>query len=361
MRCTLTSLFILLIGITAADARRISGRVILAEDNEPAAGATVSIYDSANKLIGGEAANKNGEFNINAPSNAAKVEITYVGQATQTFSISELNNRTITLESNPYTLGEVVVTATRTTGSSSGGDGCDNEANDRITPELALCNVHAYNIGQSTNPSGADKQLMKDVVALKTTVIAQQMNKQYEYMDSMIRRFKTQLEKAVLTTKLQAAGATPTSSDGGASAGGTGYYGSATTTASNTTRGISNAEDCMNSVMSSADAMQCLLRNIAKIQSAVTSGDLGAARQQLSSDRTTLSAFNQITISCDAAQANCTVNVPCENALADGKNCDKAIKNGSNRNELTTCVGQFRACIIANSESIQRSSTQQRK
>ena len=85
------------------------------------------------------------------------------------------------------------------------GDGCEDEKNDRITPELALCSVHAYNIGSSSNPTGADKQLMKEIIALKTTVITQQMNKQYEYMEAMIRRFKTQLEKAVLTTKLQAA------------------------------------------------------------------------------------------------------------------------------------------------------------
>lgn len=215
MHKTLASLLILLIGTTAANAMRISGKVITAEDNEPAIGASIRVFDSANKLIAGEATNTNGEFNINAPNTASKVEISYIGQATQTFSASELNNRTITLETSTYMLDEVVVTGYRTT--SSGGDGCDNEANDRIAPELALCSVHAYNIGQAQNPSGADKQLMKDVVALKTTVIAQQMNKQYEYMDSMIRRFKTQLEKAILTTKLQSAGAAPSSGDGGAS------------------------------------------------------------------------------------------------------------------------------------------------
>lgn len=99
-------------------------------------------------------------------------------------------------------------------------NGCDDENNDRVTPELALCSTHAYNIGVVQNPTNAsDKQLMKDVVALKATVMTQQMNKQYEYLEAMIRRFKTQLEKAVLTTKLQSAGAS-TSSSSSSSGGG---------------------------------------------------------------------------------------------------------------------------------------------
>ena len=96
-------------------------------------------------------------------------------------------------------------------------DGCDNEKNDRIVAELALCSTHVYNIGGVSNPTNeSDKQLMRDVVALKTTVMTQQMKKQYDYLDATIRRFKTQLEKAVLTTKLQAAGA-GSSNDGSSS------------------------------------------------------------------------------------------------------------------------------------------------
>ena len=158
------------------------------------------------------------------------------------------------------------------------GDGCEDEKNDRITPELALCSVHAYNIGSSSNPTGADKQLMKEIIALKTTVITQQMNKQYEYMEAMIRRFKTQLEKAVLTTKLQAAGAAPTSGSGTTSGGGSygGAYGNMAGGAAN--NGLATAEDCMNTYASTADVMQCLLRNVSKIQTAVAEGDLSTDR-----------------------------------------------------------------------------------
>ena len=87
-------------------------------------------------------------------------------------------------------------------------NGCDDEDNDMIVAELALCSTHVYNIGQPENPSNdTERGYMKDMVALKSTIMTQQLNKQYEYLESMIRRFKTQLEKAVLTTKLQTAGA----------------------------------------------------------------------------------------------------------------------------------------------------------
>lgn len=94
-------------------------------------------------------------------------------------------------------------------------DGCDQDENNRIVPTLAMCSTHAYNIGRGTNPSGSDKTFMRDVIALKTTVMMQQMYKQYDYLETMIKRLKTQLEKAILTTSLQAKGADTTTSDVG--------------------------------------------------------------------------------------------------------------------------------------------------
>ena len=91
-------------------------------------------------------------------------------------------------------------------------NGCENDDNDAIVAELALCSTHAYNIGETENPTGADKELMRDVIAMKTTLITQQMYRQYEQMESMLRRLKTQLEKAVLTTGLEAKGASPSGS-----------------------------------------------------------------------------------------------------------------------------------------------------
>lgn len=351
------SLLLFIMSIGAAHAVRVHGRVITADDNEPAIGAAIRAFSSADttKNIGVAAADENGYFDFNVPDETKTVRISYIGTSPQTFSPSELTGQTIKLQNNPTMLGEVTVIGHRT---SNGGDGCDKEENDRISPTLALCSVHAYNIGQNTNPAGADKQLMKDVVALKTTVIAQQMNKQYDYMEAMIRRFRTQLEKAVLTTKLQAAGATSASGDAD-SGGGAGSYGSNYGDI-HSQQGLANAEDCIGTATASTAVMQCLLRNVAKIQSAVTAGDIGAARRQLATDRTALSSFNNMTISCVQNQPNCSVNIPCENALVENKSCDKAIKSGSTRNDITTCVGQFRACIVANSEALQNKNNQPR-
>lgn len=48
------------------------------------------------------------------------------------------------------------------------------------------------------------------------------MKAQYDYLDATMRRLKTQLEKAILTTKLQAAGAGTTSDGGTYTSGNTG-------------------------------------------------------------------------------------------------------------------------------------------
>lgn len=87
-----------------------------------------------------------------------------------------------------------------------GGDNADAAY---INPAFALCSVHAYNAGQEENPgddNADDRTKMQDVIALKTTIIAQQMYKQYEQMVSLLNRLKTQLQKAVLANRLQVAG-----------------------------------------------------------------------------------------------------------------------------------------------------------
>lgn len=56
---------------------------------------------------------------------------------------------------------------------------------------------------------------MKEIIGLKTTVVSQQMYKQYEYLSATLRRLKTQLEKATLTATLEAAGAKDDDSSSG--------------------------------------------------------------------------------------------------------------------------------------------------
>ena len=61
-------------------------------------------------------------------------------------------------------------------------NGCENDNNDAIVAELALCSTHAYNIGKTENLTGADRELMRDVIAMKTTLITQQMYRQSQYL-----------------------------------------------------------------------------------------------------------------------------------------------------------------------------------
>lgn len=160
------------------------------------------------------------------------------------------------------------------------GNGCDESLdNEYINPELALCSTHVYNIGGVTNPENeAQKETMKDVVALKTTVMTQQMYKQYEYLESMIKRFKTQLEKAVLTTKLQSAGAGTDSSSSSSSSGS-----SSSAKNKNSYIVLDSAKDC-NLEYGTESVLQCVLSNVSMVLSAVDEGKNAEARRQLQKD-----------------------------------------------------------------------------
>lgn len=152
------------------------------------------------------------------------------------------------------------------------GNGCEKEANNRIVPELALCSTHVYNIAGEKNPTGADKTYMRDIIALKTTVMMQQMNKQYEYLETMIRRLKTQLEKAVLTTSLEAKGA----SGGGAST-------SRSMRSDDKYRVLPATENCMQKGGLDS-AVSCIQSNVRIVMNAVESGNVTDARKQLEKD-----------------------------------------------------------------------------
>ncbi len=164
-------------------------------------------------------------------------------------------------------------------------NGCGKDSNDRINPEIALCSTHVYNIGEVENPSTeSDKQLMRDVVALKSTVMTQQMYKQYEYLDATLKRFKTQLEKAVLTTKLMAAGA-----DG--DTGGSSYSGVSTGSSSTQFRSsdrnifIAGVSNC-NNELTPAKVYECLHANANTIYNSSNNGEnvTSELKKQLAND-----------------------------------------------------------------------------
>lgn len=82
-----------------------------------------------------------------------------------------------------------------------------------IKPEFALCSTHVYNIGADENPSSDNRQLMRDTVAMKTTFIAQQLYRKYDEMEAMVRRLKTQMEKAIFADDIKALNPDTASSD----------------------------------------------------------------------------------------------------------------------------------------------------
>ena len=91
-----------------------------------------------------------------------------------------------------------------------------------FSPAYALCSVHAHNAGMLKNPEGSQKAVMDEIIALKTTLIAQQMVAQYDALEVMMKKLRSQMNKAVLTDKLNviagASGNTSNNDESGSSA-----------------------------------------------------------------------------------------------------------------------------------------------
>ena len=142
-----------------------------------------------------------------------------------------------------------------------------------FSPAFAMCSVHAYNIGDQTNPTSATRTAeMNDVIALKSTVIAQQLKQQYDALNAMIKRFKTQLEKAVLTSKIEVITGNNSSS--------TSSSGSYVSTVGGVI--VAGASDCM-TYSGSSNIGSCLMTNSAIITN-VANSDTSAAKKQLAND-----------------------------------------------------------------------------
>ena len=145
-----------------------------------------------------------------------------------------------------------------------------------INKVYAICDTHPFNSGgdkewTQKTISADDSEKMHRIIGLKITVISQQMYKQYEYLNATLRRLKTQLQKAVLTSNLEAAGA---KSENSASGGGL-------ISANNNddkTIFLAGAENCSNKT-SSESAYSCLQTNISLIISSVSSNKKKACEQ----------------------------------------------------------------------------------
>lgn len=218
-------------------------------------------------------------------------------------------------------------------------NGCDKEYNDRINQEIALCSVHAYNANFETNPEKSeDKQTMRDVIALKTTVITQQLEQQYDFLEATVKRLKTQLQKAVLTTKLEASGASSGSSSGGS--GGI------------NTKGVAGAENCRTGYTS--DVMNCLSRNLDRTLSAINNSDIGAAKQQIQIDLETMRLYDNLEKNAELKDSKDS-EVKVSDAFNTAYNeCTEA---GSNRQKLNLCIDYMRVVVTRNLENLQRQNT----
>lgn len=215
----------------------------------------------------------------------------------------------------------------------SAQNGCEDENNDRINQELALCSVHAYNIGLVTNPDNpADKQAMNDAVALKTTIMTQQMKRQYDYLETTIKRFKIQLEKSILTSKMEAAGASTDTS------------GSSSSKSSDKNIILAGTENC-NNKSTRAEVYTCLRSNYNLIYNMSNGGQNMNAdiKKQLASDFSVLYINNSGVIKKDAEYNGQKID-DCTN-----------VQKISNRDSFIACLQALNAGIRNSSESLTNS------
>ena len=247
-----------------------------------------------------------------------------------------INNRAL----RSFVIGAISLVCVPGVAFSATDNGCGVSSNSYINPEIALCSTHVYNIRQTKNPSDAtSKQAMRDVIALKTTLMTQQLEQQYDFLEATVSRLKTQLQKAVLTTNLEAAGASSGSSSGGS--GGI------------NTKGVAGAENCRSGT--TIDVMNCLSRNLDRITQAINSSDLGAAQRQLETDYTTLKMYN--TLASASNNNSSSTNKSSPDVMAEvEKNCGSNVLK-SNQKTLNNCVDYMRVAITRNLENLQRQNT----
>lgn len=170
-----------------------------------------------------------------------------------------------------------------------------------FNPAFGLCSTHSHNIGATDSTTNLPVNLtkseevaqMNDVIALKSTVIAQQLKEQYDALNAIIKRFKTQLEKAVLTSKIEVL--TGNSASGNSGGG---------LSSASADKGLANANNC--SLVEYDKVFDCLMGNLQKVQQVATS-DTTNARYQLDKDLNIIDMYSM----CTKQDGNNTVSVQC--------------------------------------------------
>ena len=198
-------------------------------------------------------------------------------------------------------------------------DSCADPDNDYINQAYALCSTHAYNIGLTENPTAAQRDAMNTVIALKTTVITQQLYKQYEQMESMLNRFKTQLEKAVYKTDFEIA------AGGGGSDDDSGDDGESTAVVKLDLQNCSRAS-------SDSDAVDCYRDNLAEIDAAYNENKNKSTRAMRNALEEQMERMFRLKI------GNKTCEKPNDNDCKDHKNIGNNKKFEACLNEAYICV-----------------------
>lgn len=213
-------------------------------------------------------------------------------------------------------------------------NGCGVADNSYINPEIALCSTHVYNIRQTKNPSDAtSKQAMRDVIALKTTLMTQQLEQQYDFLEATVSRLKTQLQKAVLTTNLEAAGASSSSS-------------SSSSVSSDRNVVLIGAENCMLK-SSTSDGLSCIQNNIRIVLQAVSAGNIGEAHRQLQKDIEFAKAYSVSGVVYDTASKKLTQPEACS---------DTKLK--AQRDSVNSCAYALNIAVMQAIEDQQNKSRQ---
>jgi TonB-linked SusC/RagA family outer membrane protein len=105
----LTFLLLCIVTLTSvyAQSRRITGKVIGADDGQPLAGVSVSISGSSQ----GTQTNVDGNFSLNVPAGATSLKLSYLGYKSTVVSITSSSIYNVKLSAESSTLSEVVVTS----------------------------------------------------------------------------------------------------------------------------------------------------------------------------------------------------------------------------------------------------------
>ncbi|MBR4892223.1 MAG: hypothetical protein IKZ34_03535 [Alphaproteobacteria bacterium] len=218
-------------------------------------------------------------------------------------------------------------------------NGCADDDNAYIIPSIALCTTHAYNYNMDKNPGADERSAMQDIIALKTTVISQQMYKQYEYLEAMIRRLKTQLEKATLTASLQAAGASSSASDADSNSG------SGWRSKDNDIFMEDGIENC-NDSNSMNEMFDCVVRNVDIIKSVVSDGvkPTKQAKQQLIHEKEVIEQIKFDSKATVSSSTDESTDVLCPNL---NKRCSQTIQRAPSMSNtaFSTCLDEVRNCI----------------